>query len=305
MNEYDFLLQDRIAKIQSINDQYDLEHNAYISFSGGKDSLILSYLLDLALPDNKIPRLFINTGLEYNFIRDFVKESTYFDNRIIILNSNVNIKHMLDTFGYPFKSKEYSQKLYEFKEKGYRSKSFIKWANVDGKYGIPKKLKYQLNNEFKLKISHLCCYKLKKEPANIWAFNNKKSIKLTGMRNDEGGQRANINCVIIKKDKLKAFHPLLVVSDKWEEWFIKNYNLEICKIYNPPYNFKRTGCKGCPFNLDLQKDLDVMEQLLPAEEKQCEILWKPVYDECRRIGYRLRKYGTYKQINMFDYIESD
>ena len=65
MTENEFMLQDRISKIKSINEQYDLENNAYISFSGGKDSTILHYLLDLALPGNKIPRLFLNTGIEY------------------------------------------------------------------------------------------------------------------------------------------------------------------------------------------------------------------------------------------------
>lgn len=41
MTENEFLLQDRITKIKSINEQYDLENNAYLSFSGGKDSTIL------------------------------------------------------------------------------------------------------------------------------------------------------------------------------------------------------------------------------------------------------------------------
>lgn len=58
MTDYELLEIDRIAKIQSINKQYDLENNAYLSFSGGKDSTVLHYLLDLALPGNKIPRLF-------------------------------------------------------------------------------------------------------------------------------------------------------------------------------------------------------------------------------------------------------
>ena len=35
MTEYDFLLADRISKIKSINEKYNLEDNAYISFSGG------------------------------------------------------------------------------------------------------------------------------------------------------------------------------------------------------------------------------------------------------------------------------
>ena len=68
MTENEFLLQDRISKIKSINEQYDLLKNAYISFSGGKDSTILHYLIDEALPGNNIPRVFINTGIEYKLI---------------------------------------------------------------------------------------------------------------------------------------------------------------------------------------------------------------------------------------------
>jgi 3'-phosphoadenosine 5'-phosphosulfate sulfotransferase (PAPS reductase)/FAD synthetase len=107
----DFLLIDRIDKIKSINEKYDLENNAYISFSGGKDSTILHYLIDLALPNNKIPRVFINTGIEYSHIVKFIKQLAEKDERIVILNSGVNIKEMLETYGYPFKSKQHSHNL--------------------------------------------------------------------------------------------------------------------------------------------------------------------------------------------------
>ena len=33
--EFEFLLFDRIEKIKQINQEYDLQNNAYISFSGG------------------------------------------------------------------------------------------------------------------------------------------------------------------------------------------------------------------------------------------------------------------------------
>lgn len=42
--DYELMLMDRIAKIQAINDQYDLLNNSYIAFSGGKDSVVLSHL---------------------------------------------------------------------------------------------------------------------------------------------------------------------------------------------------------------------------------------------------------------------
>lgn len=73
MTEEEFLLQDRIQKIQSMNAKYDLLNNAYISFSGGRDSTVLHYLIDEALPNNQIPRVYINTGIEYKSISSFVE----------------------------------------------------------------------------------------------------------------------------------------------------------------------------------------------------------------------------------------
>lgn len=71
--EYEFILEDRIAKIQAINEQYDLEQFSYQAFSGGLDSCVTSRLLDVALPNNKIPRIFINTGVEHKLMRNFVE----------------------------------------------------------------------------------------------------------------------------------------------------------------------------------------------------------------------------------------
>ena len=156
----------------------------------------------------------------------------------------------------------------------------------------PKCLRYQFTPEYKengIKLSDKCCYKLKKEVAHRWEKENDRFIAITGIRASEGGMRALNGCTIFEGNSLKKFHPLKVCSDEWESWFIKKYKIQLCKLYYPPYNFDRTGCKGCPFALRLQEELDVMKELLPNEYKQCEILWKPVYDEYRRLGYRLKK----------------
>ena len=301
MTDNELLEIDRIAKIQSINKQYDLENNAYLSFSGGKDSTVLHYLLDLALPGNKIPRLFINTGIEYEYIVDFVKKLEQKDSRIQIVNSNVNIKKMLEIEGYPFKSKEHSLKLGEW-QKGSIAKSNIYYKEMSGKsrYACPKKLLYQYERNFKLRLSDKCCYRLKKDIFHKWEKENKKHILMTGMLAEEGGQRANlINCIITKKDKVVKFHPLLVCSTDFENYFIEKYDIELCKLYYPPFNFKRTGCKGCPYSLDLQEQLDIMGKYLPEEKRQCERIWKPVYDEYRRINFRLKN-----QTTIFDFIST-
>ncbi len=148
----------------------------------------------------------------------------------------------------------------------------------------------------------MCCYKLKKDPAHKWEKQNNKSIVMTGMRAEEGGMRNQNGCTIFEENKLKKFHPLKVVSEEWEEEFIKRYNIKLCKLYYPPFNFKRSGCKGCGFALDLQNQLEVMKKLLPNEYKQCEILWRPLYTEYRRIGYRLKKNIVNYQMSIFDFI---
>lgn len=57
MTENEFLLQDRLNVIRDTINKYG-EENFYLSFSGGKDSTVVHHLLDMALPENKIPRVF-------------------------------------------------------------------------------------------------------------------------------------------------------------------------------------------------------------------------------------------------------
>ena len=205
-----------------------------------------------------------------------------------MISPRQNIKQMLEKDGYPFKSKEHSQKVYEWHHsKG--NKEYLK-EYIDKKgFGCPNILKYQFTDEFKLNISHKCCKNLKKKPMDRYAKEQGKTIRITGMMVTEGGQRARINCVLIRKGKLVAFHPLAKVTKEWEEWFIQENGIKLCKLYYEPYNFERTGCKGCPFNLYLAEDLALMEKYLGNERKQAEYIFKPVYDEYRRIGYRLTK----------------
>lgn len=333
MEDFEFLLFDRIEKIKSINEQYDLENNAYISFSGGKDSTILHYLIDLALPNNHIPRVFINTGIEYLDIVKFVKELAKDDDRFVLLTPTQPIKQMLEENGYPFKSKQHSHNVAIYQRnrelinkysnhtisfiedmpKG--TKSVLKYINgirfnKNGEkndlsnFSCPNVLKYQFSDDFNLKLSDICCQKLKKNPIKRWEKENGKNIVLTGMRKEEGGNRTNLSCIVTNKQyKVVKFHPLVVLNNEWEDWFIAKQNIKLCKLYYPPYNFKRTGCKGCPFSLDLQKQLDVMEIHLPNEKEQCERIWKPVYDEYRRLNYRLRGKGIIKQTNIYDFID--
>lgn len=280
-------------RINIIKDMINLhgEDKFYLSFSGGKDSTVLHYLIDEALPNNNIPRVFIDTGIEYNAIKEFVYSMQANDERIQIIKPTKNIRNVLEEYGYPFKSKEHSQIVSTYQNSG-MCHTIERYLSGDRqKFDCPKILRYQFTQDFKIKVSKKCCQKLKKEPFTKWQKANNKSIAITGIMATEGGQRSSMdNCIITdKKGKVQKFHPLLKVSVDWEQWYIGTRNIQLCELYYPPYNFDRTGCKGCPFNIKIQKDLNLLKELLPNEYKQCELIWKPVYDEYRRLGYRLKK----------------
>lgn len=292
MTENEFLLQDRIAKIKSINEQYDLEHNAYISFSGGKDSTVLHYLIDEALPGNKIPRVFINTGIEYKEIMKFVKEMAEKDDRFIIWTVGKDIKKTLEKVGLPFKSKEHSHKLHLW-QNGSRSISVKKYfRQAEGGFNsCPKSLMYQIKDDFKLKVSAFCCNEFKKKPIADYQKQSGRYITITGMMKEEGGQRTSLRCIVTdsKSGIVKKFHPMSVLTKAFEDWYITKKSIELfLKVKTIGTPFATRSCEIIRRIVEFTQ-LDTLQTLLPSERKNCEYLWKPVYDEYRRIGYRLRK----------------
>lgn len=334
--DYELTLFDRLEVIKQTINKYG-EENFYLSFSGGKDSTVVHYLLDMALPNNNIPRVFINTGIDYLDIIKFVNNLAKKDKRFVIIKPTKPIKKILEIDGYPIKSKQHSHNLSIYqnnikKVEQYRNmiennkgllndynfihslpngvKTVIKYL-----YGVreknnelyflnhtcPEILKYQFTPAFNLKSSDKCCYRMKKEPAHLYEINNNKSIKILGLRENEGGMRnVHTGCVAFdSNNNLKEFKPINPISDEFEEWFINKYNIQLCKLYYPPFNFKRTGCRGCPYALELQKQLEIMQSYLPNEAKSCEIIWKPVYDEYRTNKYRLKEKEEYKQLRLF------
>lgn len=78
----------------------------YVSFSGGKDSTVLLHLVREEYED--VPGVFVNTGLEYPEIVRFVKS---FEN-IEIIRPKKNFRQVIQDYGYPFISKEVSERVY-------------------------------------------------------------------------------------------------------------------------------------------------------------------------------------------------
>ena len=79
----------------------------YVSFSGGKDSTVLLTICREMYPD--IKAVFIDTGLEYPEIRDFVKTWKNVD----WIRPKMNFRQVIEKYGYPFISKEVSECVYD------------------------------------------------------------------------------------------------------------------------------------------------------------------------------------------------
>lgn len=290
MKENEFILNDRIAKIKAMDDEFNLLDEAYVSFSGGKDSAVLSKLIDLALPGNNIPRVFFNTGLEYRQTVEHIVQEMKEDERVAVFNSEVNIQEIWKKFGYPIKSKQHSHILHIFQNSG-KTKSVRKYLGeekANTKLLCPKKLKYQFSEDFEIKASDICCTKLKKQVARRFESKYNYSISITGMRASEGGQRKNMaKCAVFSEaGKLKRFSPLLVVEENWIEWFLEEFKIRLSSLYEEPFYFKRTGCAGCPYTLNLYEQLSKLMEYDLRSFKMIWRLWQPIYEEYARIGYR-------------------
>lgn len=126
------------------------EDGLYVSFSGGKDSTVLLDIVRKDYPD--IPAVFIDTGLEYPEIRQFVKT---FDN-VTWIKPKKNFKQVILDYGYPVISKEVSERVYYaqkylewYRENGDEDKeptsySIKKFLNMDKNEKIPDEVLVEL-----------------------------------------------------------------------------------------------------------------------------------------------------------------
>lgn len=79
------------------------EDGVYLSYSGGKDSTVLLYLIRKRYPT--IKAVFYDTHLEFPELRQFVKLIQNVD----VIQPDMSFKQVVDEFGYPMLSKEIAE----------------------------------------------------------------------------------------------------------------------------------------------------------------------------------------------------
>jgi 3'-phosphoadenosine 5'-phosphosulfate sulfotransferase (PAPS reductase)/FAD synthetase len=263
-------LDQKIFHFFEVIDKYyhHFEGKVYLSFSGGKDSTVLKFLLDKWLDMNGYPKIkyvFNDTTNEHKEILDFVKS---FGEEITWLKPKMTFAQTLLKYGFPLISKEQSMAISRYQNtksedvKTYRLTGFRNGIKVGNAGVISKKWHFMINAPFK--ITNRCCDILKKQP--IQCFEKLTGLKaIIGTMAEESSLRRRQyikdgNCNVFTKGKEQC-KPLSIFTEKdiWD--LIKKFNIEICSIYYDQIingelvtGEDRTGCAYCGFGCQFEKE---------------------------------------------------
>ena len=94
-----------MARIRDAIDRYGVD-GLYQSHSGGKDSCVLEHLIARVVGENRIEKVFSNTGLEYPEIQTFMREKG-----ATIIRPKKQFAEVISEYGYPFISKEVAERV--------------------------------------------------------------------------------------------------------------------------------------------------------------------------------------------------
>ena len=233
----------------------------YVSFSGGKDSTVLLHQVRKLYPE--VPAVFVDTGLEYPEIRQFVKTIE----NVTWLRPKMPFHKVIEKHGYPVVSKENAEKIHDIsstKSDKLRNKRLYGDAKGNGK--LSEKWKYLLNAPFA--ISGKCCLELKKKPIKRYErmSNNKMFIgTMTGDSRLRKSYYLRVGCNSFE-DRRPASRPLSIWKEKdiWD--YISKYNLSYSTIYGMGYG--RTGCMFCMFGVHMETGENRFQRMARTHPKQ-------------------------------------
>lgn len=269
MTDIDFYLFDLKSKFNKIN-----PNEYYLSYSGGKDSHFLYWFIKEYAKIDGIEIVGCNTYMEHEEIRKRI-----YDNSDKVLLPTMKPFEIKEKYGIPCFSKEQDFYIYYYQNairKGKKpSKTILE--KINGTYekgfnGISKKAREYVLSGNAHKITHLCCYYLKKKPFHDYEKQTGKKAIL-GIRGEESALRKKQYQSCFTKDK--KFTPIYDLSDELLEKIIKKYNIEVPKVYE---YINRTGCMGCPYGSykhETEKELKLITE--KQKEFVCD-LFKESYE---------------------------
>ena len=251
MSEEEFYLIDLKSRFDKIK-----PNTYYLSYSGGKDSHFLYWFIKEYLKRDDIKIVGINTYMEHQEIRDRILK-----NSDIVLYPELKPMQIKEKYGIPCFSKEQDFYIYYYQNAIRKGKKPSKTINdkIQGTYktgfNISKKAREYVLSGNAHKITHLCCYYLKKKPAH--KYEKETGLKaILGIRGNESSMRKQQYKSCFTKNK--KFVPIHDLTDELLDKIYKKYNIEIPKVYE---HISRTGCMGCPYGSykhDTEKELELI-----------------------------------------------
>ena len=264
----------------------------YVSFSGGKDSTVLLDLARRIYPD--IPAVFIDTGLEYPELREFVKSIP----NVVWLKPEMNFRKVIETYGYPIISKEVSKRVHwgkRYLEEGkvgywaYQSLTQPVFTK-DGKRSPYDKHKYGYLLDAPFKVSDNCCKIMKKDTAHKYGKQTGRKPIIATMACES--QLRRMSWLKNGCNAFAATNPVSTPMSFWTEQDVLEYISltgipyaqvygEIIKDKDGKYHttkLNRTGCVFCGFGCHLEKEPNRFQRLKQTHPKLWSYCMKP-WDE--------------------------
>ena len=236
------------------------------------------------------PAVFVDTGLEYPELREFVKT---IDN-VIWLKPEMNFRDVIKNYGYPIISKEVSKRVYEYHnaERKNRLHKSLAYKEFNGIRKSPNGLSFYNKTKWKFlvdapfKISHKCCDIMKKNPI-------KKYEKTQGVYSILGTMACESKAreKVWKQHGCNAFNSIRPISQPLSFWteqdildYITRYNLSYASVYGEikidesgkyyTTGCNRTGCVFCMYGCHLDKEPTRFQRLKNTHPKIYEYCMK-------------------------------
>lgn len=216
--------------------------DVYVSFSGGKDSTVLKHIVDGMYDD--VPAVFVNTGLEYPEIQQFVREikdGKYecFNSDVEIIRPEMRFDEVIQKYGYPVISKEVAYKASNVvKKNGEISDFYMQFFN--GEYLAPdgtkspyniEKWKFLLDAPFR--VSAKCCDVMKKNPVKKYGKETGRKAYVATMATESRqreSQWIKFGCNAYEA-KNATSKPLSFWTEQDVLHYIKRFNVPYCPVY--------------------------------------------------------------------------